>query len=351
MVHTLKKRMEPMEATAVDALPQGDQWQYEPKWDGFRCLAFREGDEILLQSKSGQPLTRYFPDLVAALRDVKCRQFVLDGEIAIPIAGRLSFDDLLMRVHPAASRVRMLAEKHPALYIVFDLLEDTRGRSLVEMTLAERRPRLEKLAQQCLLSSPSIRLSPATGELKLAKKWFRATGGNLDGIIAKRLDLPYRPGRRDGMLKVKHQRTADCVVGGFRYAVGKKVIGSLLVGLYDDAGKLHHVGFTSSFKDTDRTRITEAVEALVHPPGFTGRAPGGPSRWSTRRSSDWQPLRPKLVVEVSYDHFTGGRFRHGTRLLRWRPDKKPKSCTLDQIGSQSGMTLKLLKSAPRKSRS
>jgi ATP-dependent DNA ligase len=349
MTLKLRPKLEPMEALAVDALPQGDEWQYEPKWDGFRCLAFRDGDQLLLQSKSGQPLARYFPDLVAALRAVHCRRFVLDGEIVIPIAGRLSFDDLLMRVHPAESRVRMLAAKHPALYIVFDLLGDVRGRSLLEKSLKERRPRLEKLAAQCLLDSPSIRVSPATRDLKVARKWYRAAGGNLDGVIAKRLDLPYRSGQRDGMLKIKQQRTVDCVVGGFRYAEGKKEIGSLLLGLYDDDGKLHHVGFTSSFKAADRKKMVALVEPLVHPPGFTGRAPGGPSRWSTRRSSEWQPLRPKLVVEVSYDHFTGGRFRHGTRLLRWRPDKKPKSCTLDQIGAPRGRTLKLLDFAVRKS--
>jgi ATP-dependent DNA ligase len=187
-----------------------------------------------------------------------------------------------------------------------------------------------------------VRLSPATGDPKVAQKWFRTVGNNLDGIIAKRVDLPYQSGNRDGMVKIKHMRTCDCVVGGFRYAEKDKVVGSLLLGLYDKQGLLNHVGFTSSFKAAERAALTTRLERLVEPPGFTGRAPGGPSRWSTRRSSEWQPLAPKLVVEVEYDHFTGDRFRHGTRLLRWRPDKAPEQCALDQVASRGGKTLKLL---------
>jgi ATP-dependent DNA ligase len=338
----LKPPLEPMEAESVEEIPTGDEWQYEPKWDGFRCLAFRSGDKIELQSKSGQPLARYFPDLVAALLTVKAKQFVLDGEIVIPISGRLSFDELLLRIHPAASRVKKLAAEHPATYIVFDLLAGERGKSLVDQALAERRPRLEKFAERFLAGHKDIRLSPATTRLAQAKKWLGASGGNLDGIIAKRLDLPYRSGERDGMQKIKRRRTADCVVGGFRYAEGQRVIGSLLLGLYDDEGLLNHVGFTSSFKAADRKRITGIVESLIGPPGFTGNAPGGPSRWSTKRSTEWQPLKPKLVVEVEYDHFTGGRFRHGTHFLRWRPDKAPRQCTLAQVEQSRGASLRLL---------
>jgi ATP-dependent DNA ligase len=339
------KTLLPMEAESVDEIPVGDQWQYEPKWDGFRCIALRDGDRIELQSKSGQPLARYFPDLVEAFQSLGAKKFILDGEIVIPIAGRLSFDDLLQRVHPAESRVRKLAAEHPAMFIAFDLLGDERGRSLLESNLAERRKRLEKFAGRYLKQRDDLRLSPATTDLKVAQKWFRTVGNNLDGIIAKRIDLPYQSGNREGMVKIKNLRTCDCVVGGFRYAEKGKVVGSLLLGLYDKQGLLNHVGFTSSFKAADRPAFTKRVEALVEPPGFTGRAPGGPSRWSTRRSEEWRPLATKLVVEVEYDHFTGDRFRHGTRLLRWRPDKSPRQCTLAQVARRGGKTLQLLKRA------
>ena len=261
-----------MEATLVEDWPAGPLWQYEPKWDGFRCLAFREGDQVYLQSKSGQPLARYFPDLVDSLLKLRASRFVLDGEIVVPIEGRLSFDDLLLRVHPAESRVRKLAAEHPALLVVFDLLLDERGKSLVKVELAERRTRLEKFAARFFATTTDIRLSPATDRIATARKWFDAVGGNLDGIVAKRRDLPYRSGLRDGMQKVKHQRSADCVVGGFRYANGKRVVGSLLLGLYDDEGLLHHAGFTSSFSAEERKRITEIVEPLEGPSPFTGRA-------------------------------------------------------------------------------
>jgi ATP-dependent DNA ligase len=339
---SLKAPIPPMEALSVDEIPTGTQWQYEPKWDGFRCLAFRNGDVVNLQSKAGQPLARYFPDLVAELLKLKAKQFVLDGEIVVPIKGRLSFDDLLMRIHPAASRVKKLAAENPATYIVFDLLANDRGKSLLEKTLAKRRPLLEAFAKRFFAGHDSIRLSPATKQLAMARKWLGSAGGNLDGIIAKRLDMAYRSGERDGMQKIKRIRTADCVVGGFRYAEGKKVVGSLLLGLYDADGLLNHVGFTASFKAADREKITKIVEPLIGPPGFTGSAPGGPSRWSTKRSTEWQPLKPTLVVEVEYDHFTGGRFRHGTHLLRWRPDKSPQQCTFDQVKRHGGASLKLL---------
>jgi ATP-dependent DNA ligase len=332
----------PMEAVSVDAPPVGTDWQYEPKWDGFRCLAFRDGDEIFLQSKSGQPLNRYFPDLVESLRSLRAQRFVLDGEIVIPIGGRLSFDELLLRVHPAASRVRKLAAAHPATLIVFDLLANERGKSLVGRKLEDRRPRLVAFAEKYFSHRKDIRLSPATTDIVAAEEWFSAVGGNLDGIVAKRLDLPYRSGKRDGMQKIKHHRTADCVVGGFRYAQGKHVVGSLLLGLYDEEGLLNHVGFTSSFKAGQRAKITEIVEPLRGGPGFSGRAPGGPSRWSNGRSEQWEPVTPKLVVEVEYDHFTGNRFRHGTHFLRWRPDKAPRNCRIDQVDRRGGQVLKLL---------
>jgi ATP-dependent DNA ligase len=322
----------PMEAESAEALPQGADWLYEPKWDGFRCLAFRDGASVRIQSKAGKPLERYFPDVVAALLALGARRFVLDGEIVIPVNGRLSFDQLLLRVHPAESRVRTLVDAHPARLLVFDLLADERGRSLVGLPLAERRPRLEAFARKYLPAGASVVLSRATRRRPTAERWLRQGGqGDLDGVVAKRLDLPYRSGERDGMRKVKRQRTADCVVGGFRYASKGGGIGSLLLGLYDDEGLLNHVGFTSSLRAEERTRLREKLEPLVQPPGFTGKAPGGPSRWSTERSAEWEPLAPRLVVEVGYDHVSGGRFRHGTRFLRWRPDKSPTQCTMEQL--------------------
>jgi ATP-dependent DNA ligase len=321
-----------MEAEPADALPEGRGWQYEPKWDGFRCLAFRDGEDVRIQSKAGKPLGRYFPDVVQALHELRARRFVLDGEIVIPVDGRLSFDELLLRVHPAASRVRMLAEAHPARLVVFDLLVDERGRPLVDLPLEKRRERLDRFAEKFLTTDGPIVLSRATRRLATAEAWLAGGGhGDLDGVIAKRVDLPYRSGERDGMVKVKRQRTADCVVGGFRYASKGKVVGSLLLGLYDDAGLLNHVGFCSSLPAKVRSGLTEKLEHLIRPPGFTGRAPGGPSRWSTERSTEWEPLAPKLVVEVAYDHVSGGRFRHGTRFVRWRPEKAPAQCTMDQL--------------------
>jgi ATP-dependent DNA ligase len=238
--------------------------------------------------------------------------------------------------------VRKLAEETPGLFIAFDLLADEKGHALVNLPLSERRPRLEKFASQYLRDNSDVRLSPATTKLGDAEGWLKQVGPTLDGIIAKRRDLPYRAGDRTGMQKIKNYRSTDCVVGGFRYASGKKLVGSLLLGLYDKDGLLHHVGFTSAIKAAERPALTEKVEALIGPPGFTGNAPGGPSRWSTARTEEWQPLKPKLVVEVSYDHFTGGRFRHGTSILRWRPDKAPQQCTLDQVKQKRANLMKLL---------
>jgi len=329
----------------VDVVPTGPEWQYEPKWDGFRCLAFRDGDTVALQSKSGEPLERYFPEMVEALRAVKAPRFVLDGEIVIAKGKTLSFDDLLQRIHPAESRVRKLAAETPALLIVFDLLVDEEGASLVDLPLTERRKRLETFARRFLAKHPRLALSPATDDSAMALRWFEATRGALDGVIAKRRDLAYRSGDRSGMQKIKQRRTADCVVGGFRYASQGRAIGSLLLGLYDEDGLLHHVGFTSGLSADERAALVPKLEKLIQPPGFTGSAPGGPSRWSTERSTEWQPLLTKLVVEVEYDHVTGDRFRHGTRVVRWRPDKAPRQCTFEQIARPEGSMLDLLEAA------
>jgi len=335
-----------MEALLVDAIPDGNEWQYEPKWDGFRCLAFRDGEKVDLLSKSGQPLGRYFPEVVEAVRGLPANKFVLDGEIAVPVNGELSFDELLMRIHPAESRIRKLAKETPALYVVFDLLVDDRGAALIELPLEERRVRLEKFAAKHFDAAGSVRLSPATGDLKTAKKWFGSAGVNLDGVIAKRCDMDYRSGERDGMVKVKNMRTVECVVGGFRYgSKDTKTLGSLLLGLYDDDGLLHHVGFCSAISAKERKELTPKIEKLKKPAsaggGFSGKAPGGPSRWSTERSGEWEALDPKLAVEVRYDHFSGGRFRHGTKFLRWRPDKRPEACTMEQVKG-GGVSVQLL---------
>jgi ATP-dependent DNA ligase len=331
MTLPIKPPYPPMDALLVSDIPAGANWEYEPKWDGFRCLAFRDGKNIELQSKSGQALGRYFPEIVAALLKLKAPKFVLDGELVIPVKGGLSFDDLLQRIHPAASRVTKLAQSTPAQFIVFDLLVDEAGTPLYESPLSKRRQKLESFAKKQLAKNERIELSPKTENIAIAREWLATTGMKLDGVIAKRLDLPYRSGERDGMQKVKRMRTADCVVGGFRYATKGKVVGSLLLGLYDKAGLLHHIGYTSSFNESEKKELTKKLEPLIAPPGFTGNKPGGPSRWSTKKTSEWEPLKTKLVVEVQYDHFSGGRFRHGTKFLRWRPDKKPKACTIEQV--------------------
>ncbi|HEY0430503.1 MAG TPA: ATP-dependent DNA ligase, partial [Pyrinomonadaceae bacterium] len=327
----IKPPFPPMEALLVSEIPAGDNWEYEPKWDGFRCLAFRDGESVELQSKSGQPLERYFPEIVAALLKVKATKFVLDGELVIPVKDGLSFDDLLQRIHPAASRIAKLAQQTPAHFVVFDLLVDDAGKAIHELLLNKRRGKLESFAKKYLAKNLSIELSPKTDDIALAREWLSTTGIKLDGVIAKRLDLPYRSGERDGMQKVKRMRTVDCVVGGFRYASKGQVVGSLLLGLYDDEGMLHHCGYTSSFNAAEKEELTKKLEPLIASPGFTGNKPGGPSRWSTKKTDEWQPLKTKLVVEVQYDHFTGGRFRHGTKFLRWRPEKKPKQCGFDQV--------------------
>jgi ATP-dependent DNA ligase len=319
----------PMEAQLVEELPEEPGWQFEPKWDGFRCLAFRAGNEVELRAKSGKPLARYFPEMAAALRGLQVSRFVLDGELAIPVGETFSFEALQMRLHPAESRVRKLAAETPAVLVLFDLLATPDGDRLLQTPLTQRRSALEAFFQSIRRDDP-IRLSPFTRNIVEARRWLEASGGALDGVVAKQLDDVYRPGER-AMLKVKKRQTADCVVGGFRYAANSHRVASLLLGLYNNQGKLDHVGFTATLHDLDREALTRQLEGLIMPPGFTGNAPGGPSRWSTERSAEWQPLRPELVVEVRYDHVSGGRFRHGARFLRWRPDKAPSQCTLEQI--------------------
>ena len=343
MALQLRPPFSPMEALSVDQIPAGKHWQYEPKWDGFRCIVFRDGKKVELQSKSGRMMTRYFPELVAAIGALKPKQFVLDGEIVVPTDGTFSFDALLQRIHPAASRIKKLSVETPALLIMFDLLVDADGRSLIDETLQDRRPVLESFFRRYCRGNRRIRLSPATTRLAEAKAWLGRSGKMLDGVIAKRRDLTYRSGDRTGMQKIKNYRSADCVVGGFRYNEGTRVVGSLLLGLYDKRGLLNHVGFTSTIKRADKPMLTKKLRGLIEPPGFTGNAPGGPSRWSTKRSSEWEPLRPKLVVEVGYDHFSGDRFRHGTQFLRWRPDKAPEQCTLAQVRQRKADVMSLLR--------
>jgi ATP-dependent DNA ligase len=321
--------IEPMEAKLVTELPHEEGWQFEPKWDGFRCLAYRAGSEVDLRAKSGKPLARYFPEVVAMLRRLPQKEFVLDGELAIPIDETLSFDALQMRIHPAASRIKKLSTETPAILILFDMLLDAKGKSLIDSPLAKRRPALEAFYDKAR-ERTALKLSPYTRDRNAAERWLKEARGALDGVVAKRIDGAYIPGER-AMLKVKQIRTADCVVGGFRYATGGRLVGSLLLGLYDRDGKLDHVGFTSTITNDERPALTKKLEALISPPGFTGKAPGGPSRWSTERSDEWEPLKPKLVVEVRYDQVTGNRFRHGTKLVRFRPDKAPRQCTFEQI--------------------
>ena len=332
----------PMEADTAREIPSGPEWQYEPKWDGFRCLGFRDGGDVHIMSKAGQPLARYFPEIEAALAALAAKKFVVDGELVIAQERTLDFDALLQRIHPAESRIRKLAQETPATLLVFDLLADEKGKDLTGLALEERRSRLEHFAEQFFHRETRIRLSPRTRDFGTAKHWFKRMAGPLDGIIAKRTDRPYAAGERHSMLKIKNLRTADCVVGGFRYGSKNRLVGSLLLGLYDDQGLLNHVGFTSGLAAADKPALTKQLEALIKAPGFTGSAPGGPSRWSTERSTEWEPLAPKLVAEVQYDHFTGHRFRHGVKLLRWRPEKRPEDCTIKQVRRESESPLTLL---------
>lgn len=320
-----------MEARLVGALPEGGEWSFEPKWDGFRCIAYREGGQVALRSKSGKPLDRFFPEVAAMLAALPAERFVLDGELAVAAGDTLSFAALQARLHPAESRIRRLAAETPAQLILFDCLA-LDGDALLDASFANRRAALERF--HAANGSDRLRLSPITDDTSAAQAWLARAGTALDGVVAKRRDLPYRPGER-AMAKLKQHRTADCVVGGFRYAgSGTDAIGSLLLGLYDAAGLLDHVGFTSALSAGEKRALVATLTPLIEPPGFTGNAPGGQSRWSTERSVEWQPLRPELVVEVRYDQVTGCRFRHGTQLLRWRPDKTPAQCRMDQLARE-----------------
>ena len=334
-----------MEARLVDALPEDMGWQFEPKWDGFRCLAYRDGGEVRLLSKAGKPLGRYFPEVVAMLGGLASDRFVLDGELIIALGATLSFGALQARLHPAESRIRRLAAETPAQLMLFDCLQIGDAR-LIDLPLSERRMRLEGF--HAANGDRALPLSPVSHSARDGAAWLAHSGGALDGVIAKQVSAPYQPGER-AMLKVKQRRSADCVVGGFRYATAGKTVGSLLLGLHDGAGLLHHVGFTSSVPAEQRAELTARLEALIEAPGFTGRAPGGASRWSTERSAEWQPLRPELVVEVLYDQVTDDRFRHGTKLLRWRPDKAPRQCGMEQLQHElrPAALAELIEASPR----
>jgi ATP-dependent DNA ligase len=353
MALPIKPPFAPMEAESVGEIPASDgPWQYEPKWDGFRCLAFRDGADIHLQSKSGQDLTRYFPEVTAMLAGLPARRFVIDGELVVPVPPdhSLSFDALLQRIHPAESRVKKLAAQTPAHLVLFDILVNPGGTLITREPLESRREALEGFAREN--TAERLHLSPMTRDIALARRWFRSRIGGLDGVVAKCLTSPYEPGERSAMRKIKNIRTADCVVGGFRYGSKERLVGSLLLGLFDGQGKLDHVGYTSSMPRAVKKELTKKLEGMIKPPGFSGRAPGGPSRWSRNRASDeWFPLEPSLVVEVQFDHFSGHRFRHGTRFLRWRPDKAPEQCTLAQLGRAGGPAMDLIAAAKPRSAS
>jgi ATP-dependent DNA ligase len=321
----------PMEARSVERIPAGAGWLYEPKWDGFRCLGFRDGNDVALQSKSGQPLERYFPEIVTALRAVAADRFVVDGELIVSVDAEHSFGALLQRIHPAASRVRDLASLYPARYWLFDLLVAPRGHSMLDRPLRDRRAALERFAEEYLSGVSSLRVSPATPERAQAEAWLAESGGAFDGVVAKLLDHRYESGNRDGMVKVKRQRAADCVVGGFRTTAAGDGIGSLLLGLYDRDGLLQYVGFASAFGVAERRSILQKLMPLVAERSFTGHTPGGQSRWNRGKDTAWTAVEPRLVLEVGFDRVTSGRIRHGAKPLRWRPDKSPQSCTVDQL--------------------
>jgi ATP-dependent DNA ligase len=325
-----EKTLFPMEALLVGELPKGEEWRYEPKWDGFRCLAHKRDPTVTLRSKSGRPLERYFPDIVGLLEKLAAKTFLLDGELLVEGKKGYSFSDLQMRLHPAASRVRMLAQQQPATLVIFDILETEHNQTLMSAPLSQRRQILEQFYETYCSKKKAIRLSPQTDQLHEAMDWLSSSGWSIDGIVAKKSTDVYAPAERV-MQKYKPMRTADCVVGGFRYGKDSDEVGSLLLGLYDDEGRLNHVGFTSGIAKAEKPSLTKKLERLIQEPGFTGNAPGAPSRWSTERSTQWKPLSPTLVVEVSFDHVTDDRFRHGTKLIRFRPDKSPRQCTMEQL--------------------
>jgi ATP-dependent DNA ligase len=331
----LRPPVEPMETRQVAAIPVGSDWSYEPKWDGFRCVIFRNGDAVELESKSGQTLTRYFPEIVEAAIALNARQFVLDGEIYIERDGRFDFDALLQRIHPAASRVLRLSKETPSKYAAFDLLVDAGGNRCYDWPLSRRREMLEKFASDEFEICGTFGLSPATGDIEVARTWLAGDMARLDGVVAKRTDAPYAFGSRDAVVKIKRLYTADCVVGGFRRSK-EGGIASLLLGLYDDS-VLDHVGFVGSMSAPERRRAAELLEPLAGGEGFSGNAPGGPSRWrKDPAAAEWIPVTPEIVVEITFDHVTARRFRHASKLIRWRPDKAPRQCTIDQLLSPHG---------------
>jgi ATP-dependent DNA ligase len=319
-----------MEARLVAELPLPPGWQYEPKWDGFRAVVGRDGTRADIRSKSGKSLARFFPEIVEALLATAERRYILDGELILPLNGALSFDALQQRLHPAESRIQRLSRETPAQLMLFDCL--ALGNSdLMDAPLQDRRAALVRFHARN--GTRMLRLSPASDRIENAMRWLERSGGALDGIIAKQLDLPYRSGDRT-MMKMKNYRSADCVVGGFRRTGDGQGAASLLLGLYDETGALNHVGFTSSFKVSERPLLLQRLEPFAGGPGFTGKAPGEPSRWNRGEESAWEPLRPELVVEVIFDQVTAGRFRHGTRFMRWRPDKAADQCTCDQLQAE-----------------
>lgn len=330
--------VKPMLAKLVKRIPPG--MQYEAKWDGFRAVVHRDGDEVVIGSRTGKPLTRYFPELVTAVRENLPPRCVVDGEIVVAHDGRLDFDRLSERIHPADSRVRLLAEQTPASLVAFDLLA-LGDDSLLDTPQSERRTVLEAALAD---AAPPVHLAPSTTDPDVAQEWFeRYEGAGLDGVVAKPLDLPYRPDAR-AMYKIKHERTADCVVAGYRFHKSGPVVGSLLLGLYDERGTLQHVGVCAAFPMKRRAELVSALEPLVtdaagHPWGSWAdaeahegsRMPGAPSRWSGKKDMSWVALRPERVLEVAYDHMEGDRFRHTTQFRRWRPDRAPDTCTYAQL--------------------
>jgi len=341
--------MEPMLSAPAEAIPEGEVWEYEPKWDGFRTIVFRDGDEVSLISRGGRPMTRYFPEVLPAFRRLKEKQLVLDGELVVVGQHGLDFGALQQRVHPADSRVRMLSQATPAWYVAFDLLAEGE-RDLRKLALAERRKRLERALKG---SGSPIFLTPHTRDARVAGEWFkRFEGAGLDGVIAKKWDGAYVPGKRL-WVKIKHQRTADCVVIGWRKSIDGTSLGALLLGLYDSKGTLQYVGHTSSFSASERKALIELLKPLTMEipeqewRANPGRMPGGQSRWSRGNDTEWVAVKPELVCEVAYDKLEAGqRFRHATRFLRWRPDKKPRRCGFDQIESPAQFDVRSIFSAP-----
>ena len=335
MAPAIRPPLEPMLARAADDIPVGPDWLYEPKWDGFRVIVFRDGDDVVLGSRRGQPLQRFFPEILEPLRAALPAQAVADGEIIIATSRGLDFDALQMRLHPAASRVARLAAETPATVILFDLLgsggEDLRGEPLVT-----RRQRL----LGAVTGNARVAVTPQTADPAEAREWFtQYEGAGLDGLIAKPEDSTYRSGER-GWTKIKHLRTVDCVVGGYRMEATGAGVGSLLLGLYDAEGVLHHAGHTSSFSAKEKRELVDLLAPLKGGDSFgQGRTPGAPSRWSKEKDAAWTQLRPSLVCEVSFDHLQGNRFRHAARFLRWRPDRDAASCTYDQLTPTQAFSL------------